>query len=221
MELDRPEESRKRRKMKVTFRQIAIWGIIIVIVGNSLCLFLLHQKLKVHIIANTEHEAEGIVNYFAATTKIDVFESVDLRKDRPVFNQLNQTFASFNLWKLKLYDKTGKTIYSTDLEDIGKINTHDYFHNQVKAGEIYSILVQKDQLSAENEIVSKDVLETYVPVMNDERQFVGAFEVYFYMTEKLQAVSGIMWMVGCISIAISLFLLGLFAIYCIKQPEEL
>lgn len=90
----------------------------------------------------------------------------------------DQALADFGLMKIKVFASDGETVYSTAEKDIGKINEKDYFHNIVAQGRVFSKVVYKDTMSLEDQVVSKDVVETYVPIINDG-SFVGAFEVYF------------------------------------------
>ena len=89
----------------------------------------------------------------------------------------------FKLERLKVFSKSGKIIFSTFSEDIGKINNKSYFHEIVAKGNAYTMMVKKEHQTLENRIVSADVVETYVPIMADGR-FIGAFEIYYDVTQK-------------------------------------
>ncbi|MCU7837487.1 MAG: diguanylate cyclase [gamma proteobacterium symbiont of Taylorina sp.] len=96
---------------------------------------------------------------------------------------LKEVKNDFRLEKVKLFGQTGEVIYSTNEEDIGKINKHDYFHNVVATGQAYSKLVQKSHSTAEGRIVDRDVVESYSPIMNGDK-FLGAFELYYDITQR-------------------------------------
>ncbi len=96
----------------------------------------------------------------------------------------------FKLWKLKVFSLTGETLYSSDANDIGKMNNNNYFHNIVAKGRNHTKIVRRNTQSLEGEMVHMDVVETYVPVMRGGT-FVGAFEIYLditYSTAKIDRV---------------------------------
>jgi|Deesub1362A_J573_1020465.scaffolds.fasta_scaffold00395_19 diguanylate cyclase (GGDEF)-like protein len=128
----------------------------------------------------------------AATHLKDMHISTEtaLTKDSlsPDFSEMvEDVMKDFKLMKLKVFAPSGEIIYSTDPEDIGKVNKKWYFHQIVAKGKSYAKLVRKDTLSLEGQMVTADVVETYVPIMVDG-EFVGAFEIYYDITvtkEKL------------------------------------
>ncbi|MDD2639403.1 MAG: hypothetical protein PHS65_00230, partial [Arcobacteraceae bacterium] len=80
---------------------------------------------------------------------------------------LNEELAmlkdNFKLLKIKFFDAQGVVRASTDLSDIGKQNTEEYFLNNVKKGEVFFKIIQKGSLSLEKEYIPKDVAEIYFP----------------------------------------------------------
>ena len=48
--------------------------------------------------------------------------------------------------------------------------------------------MQKDAKSLEDQIMTVDVVETYVPIMHEDN-FLGAFEIYFDITNRNQELS--------------------------------
>ncbi|MCP4272159.1 MAG: GGDEF domain-containing protein [Gammaproteobacteria bacterium] len=97
--------------------------------------------------------------------------------------KIRDTSRDFNLWKIKIYSNSGETIYSTAIEDIGKINTKPYFHEVVAKGETHTKIVKKNTKSLEDQIVSSDVVETYIPILS-QGEFIGAFELYYDITDR-------------------------------------
>jgi len=97
-------------------------------------------------------------------------------------NELSGIAKNFHLMKIKVFAPSGETIYSTEAEDIGVINTHDYFQGVVAKGKPFAKIVKKDDSSLEGQKVTRDVVETYVPAMAGDT-FLGAFEVYQDITK--------------------------------------
>lgn len=98
-------------------------------------------------------------------------------------NDIEKVVDDIELLKLKFFLADGKTIYSTDIDDVGKRNVHDYFHRQVALGKTFVKMVRKEQKSLEGQTYRQDVVEVYVPVMQSG-EFLGAFELYIDVTEK-------------------------------------
>ncbi|MBI5232983.1 MAG: hypothetical protein HY880_01370, partial [Deltaproteobacteria bacterium] len=83
--------------------------------------------------------------------------------------------------KVKVFSPDGEAVYSTDPKDIGQVNRDKYFRELLASGSTYKKIVKKDARSLEGQAVSMDVVETYVPIMRDNK-FIGAFEVYLDIT---------------------------------------
>ncbi|MCP3668861.1 MAG: hypothetical protein GY814_00175 [Gammaproteobacteria bacterium] len=97
--------------------------------------------------------------------------------------KIKDTSKDFRLWKIKIFSNSGETIYSTEAEDIGKINSKPYFHNIVAKGRTHTKVVKKNTKSLEDQIVSRDVVETYIPILK-QGKFIGAFELYYDITDR-------------------------------------
>lgn len=128
----------------------------------------------------------------------------------------------FGLWKIKVFDTSGETVYSTSKDDIGKFNENSYFHDVVAKGKPYTKVVQKDTRSLEGQLVNSDVVETYVPMMK-EGEFIGAFELYYNITlqksemdELISQYSKILYVLTAILIAAVV----LAAIFFLKGLKE-
>lgn len=99
---------------------------------------------------------------------------------------MNKIVEDFNVYKIKLFDSNGIVIGSTQGNEVGNKNKYDYFYNKVVKGHIYYELVQKGTKSLEGKKVARDVVEIYIPIMEDGK-FWGAFELYYDVTEKIQS----------------------------------
>ena len=97
-------------------------------------------------------------------------EALKLKKDLDIF-------------KIKVFSPSGEVIYSTDAKDIGFINKKSYFHDIVAEGNSHSTIVNKDTMSLEGQLLSSDVVETYVPIML-HGAFAGAFEIYYDISSR-------------------------------------
>ena len=103
---------------------------------------------------------------------------------------LDKTSKDYDLWKVNIFSKSGETIYSTAKNNIGQLNKNPYFHEIVAKGKVYTKVVHKDSKSLENKVVTSDVVETYIPVM-EKGKFVGAFELYYNISPRKAAMDAI------------------------------
>jgi hypothetical protein len=58
-------------------------------------------------------------------------------------DEIEKLVNAFELNKLKIFSSTGKTVFSTDPDDIGKINKEKYFHEIVAKGKVYAVVKKK------------------------------------------------------------------------------
>jgi len=100
-----------------------------------------------------------------------------------VITEIEELTKDFQLERLKIFLNSGEIIYSTNPEDIGKLNKENYFRDIVAKGKVHIKMVKKDSTSLEGRIVKSDVVEIYVPLLSKGR-FDGAFEIYYDITEK-------------------------------------
>ena len=87
--------------------------------------------------------------------------------------------------KINIYKPSGEIIYSTNANDIGTINSEEYFRGIVATGKSKAIHVDKGNTTLEQQIFSSDAVETYVPIMR-ENKIVGVFEVYYDISKEKQ-----------------------------------
>ncbi|MBA3015770.1 MAG: hypothetical protein KKD63_04360 [Proteobacteria bacterium] len=151
----------------------------IVLISFPLYIFLYLDPAFVNFVTtSSEREAVKIANYITLTLfpKTPEFNETFLTSDKEV--QLTELQHELQIIKVKIFKPDGTIIYSTDKEDVGQINTHDYFKMLVAQGQLYTKVVQKNTVTMEGQTMPIDVVETYVPIMHGNA-FVGAFEIYY------------------------------------------
>jgi signal transduction histidine kinase/CheY-like chemotaxis protein len=130
------------------------------------------------------------------------------------------TIYDFDLVKLKIFAPDGEIIYSTEAKEIGVINTKEYFRSIVAKGRQYSKVVRKNTKSLEDQVVSLDVAETYVPVMHDG-VFLGAFEIYYDITEEFRALTDLVKTSTYALLSIAVFFLAVVVFSLIKEVRHM
>lgn len=175
---------------RTLLRLVIATALLAVVVLSCFSLFVLSPAYKRLIIKNTELEAVKIAHHLQGMVAVENNLS-RISLPSGFAEQVGKAVEDFSLMKLKLFAVNGETIYSTAAQDLGTVNQHDYFHNQVARGEVFTKVVRKDEKSLEGQVVSVDVVETYVPIMAGGR-FLGAFEIYLEITENLNALQSLL-----------------------------
>lgn len=152
---------------------------VLAILVSNLFIYPIFTKM---LIRDTESEAVMVARHMS-----NMLFREDTTINRPhmeyVWEHLDEYIRDFELNKLKVFDRYGKTIFSTDQKDEGVINEHDYFRNEVSHGNVFSKVVKKNAPSLEGQIMQSDVVETYVPIMS-AGAFRGALEIYYDITDQ-------------------------------------
>ena len=113
--------------------------------------------------------------------------------------------------KLKIFSRSGLTLFSTDSKDIGNINKERYFQEIVAKGKVYTEVVAKDTESLEGWKVTADVLEAYVPLVRNDN-FIGAFEIYYDITTRKNQLDSLLAHSTTILLALAVCLLVAFIV---------
>jgi len=119
---------------------------------------------------------------------------------------INNMRSELRLIKIKLISNSGEVLFSSDPEDIGTIHNQRYFHDIVAKGNVVAMDIAKETESLEGELMSVDVIETYVPLMKGG-DFLGAFEIYYDITAGKQQLNKLLTRSSVVVFAVTLGLL--------------
>jgi len=133
-------------------------------------------------------------------------------------SEIERMSRDYHLERLKIFLKTGEIIYSTQAEDVGRINAERYFHDIVAGGKTYTKVIKKDTATLEGRVVKSDVVEIYVP-LQQKGQFAGAFEIYYDITHRKEKLDRLLYRTTLIQIiiAVSLLLAILVVLFSASQ----
>jgi signal transduction histidine kinase len=141
----------------------------------------------------------------------------DLSDER---ERLRKVKDDFDLIKLKFFSKSGEITFSSDPKDIGYINNKRYFHEIVAQGRVYAEVIHKDTESLEGQMMPADVVETYVPLMQDN-EFLGAFEIYYDITAKKAELNSLLSHSSLVLLGLASALLSVIIITLLREKKNL
>jgi PAS domain S-box-containing protein len=204
-------------------RNILLASLTVAIVLPLYIIFLIYPSFTQLLIDDKKDDAIRIARHLSSML---VTEKTELQKDVLQVYILNEVEKlreirdDFELIKVKFFSKSGEIIFSTDPEDIGKINKERYFHEIVAKGKVHAEVVHKDTESLEGQKVSADVVETYVPLMSDSK-FLGAFEIYYDITARKEQLGALLSRSSTILFTLASGLLLIIVITLIRENKTI
>ena len=119
--------------------------------------------------------------------------------DRKTFAAMRNT----GVFKVKVYDRRGLTIYSSEHAQIGESKAQNAGWRAASTGKPASELTHRDQFSAfEGVVENLDLISSYVPVYHrGGGEVVGVFEVYADVTNLLRLIRDSSLRIGAIMAA--------------------
>jgi C4-dicarboxylate-specific signal transduction histidine kinase len=180
-----PTETAKESVLKNRFlRNILIVAIIIIIALISYNMFFTIPSFTHLLINTTKDDAVRITRHLASYLLISEKKEIGKHSlNIQLLKEVGQIKEDFELMNLKVFSPSGEIVFSGYQNEVGEINQRRYFQDIVAKGKVYAEVVPKNKESLEGRKVTSDVLETYVPLMNDGR-FLGAFEIYYDITDR-------------------------------------
>ncbi len=153
-------------------------------------MFAIHPHFEEIVTFEKEVNAKQIANHISKMLVLDNTNKTLTKESitESFIETLKEAQLDFDLTKIKVFSANGEVLHSTEANDIGVINTNTYFTDIVSKGGTFSKKVHKDEKTMEGEVVKKDVIETYVPLLRDQH-FVGAFEIYYDITYSGHSIS--------------------------------
>lgn len=172
---------------QVTLVRLIQLCVVVIAIGTPLIeSHFIHPAFIKLIVQNTENEANRAATRMKRVVIQDI-KNGHLTVSPDTIHYLNEAEQDYLLWKSKVFSHDGEVLYSSQDKDIGTINENGYFHNQVARGEIFTKLVKKNGNSLDGEVTTLDVVETYIPLMV-EGQFIGALELYYDISARIEAM---------------------------------
>jgi PAS domain S-box-containing protein len=208
---------------KTLLRNILLVSLAIAIVLPLYDIIFIYPSFTQLLIEEKRDDAIRIARHLSSQL---VSENIELKKNLlhiSILNgvqQLNETRDNFELIKLKFFSESGEVLFSTDPREVGTINKESYFHEIVARGNIHAEVVQKNTESLEGQVLSADVVETYVPLMRDDK-FLGAFEIYYDISGRREQIDALLSRSSLMVFALASGLLMVIVLTLIKENKTI
>ncbi|MFB3073242.1 MAG: PAS domain S-box protein, partial [bacterium] len=102
-----------------------------------------------------------------------------------LLSQARQIENRLDVLKLKIYTKSGNTIYSSDPRETGETNRERYFTDSIAKGVARTNLLRKDIEDSEGKKETVYIVRTNVPILIDG-SVVGALETYYNIKNRIR-----------------------------------
>ncbi|MBI2179927.1 MAG: hypothetical protein HYU31_03810, partial [Deltaproteobacteria bacterium] len=98
--------------------------------------------------------------------------------------------------KIKIYDLTGRTVFSTEARQIGEDKSSNPGFLTARSGKVASELTHRNTFSAfEGEVENRDLIGSYIPIRRGDptAPIEAVFELYYDVTPLLQKTQRTQW----------------------------
>ena len=162
-----------------TYYKVIIGIAVLVIIGTGLWLYKRYETIKASVFEATRMEiAAHIQNRAAALIKPEAFSNQDPLLQRQAFEAFFDAIQTPEIFRVKVYDRQPKIIWSNLKEIIGEdASNNPEVKDALNKGKItFKFKSLKPEQVSERQF--QEFTETYVPIRYGKGQIAGVIEVY-------------------------------------------
>jgi diguanylate cyclase (GGDEF)-like protein len=164
--------------------------------------------------------------YYAFIFSASFLGAEELR-NHSEFNRLREAVLAqmdgLSVVKVKIYDSSGWTVFSTDPDQIGEDKSANKGFKTALSGKVASELTHRGPMyDIEGDIQDRDIITSYLPIIDKKRgdSILGVFELYSDVTPLIEAMeqTQIRVVTGVSLISASLYIVLFFIV---KRADEI
>lgn len=140
--------------------------------------FVLSPSFSDLLIENTKREAVRFATLLSTVLISDTRMLTGEAFPQGFLDRMPLISGDSRIVKLKIYSTSGEVIYSSNPLEVGQRNQESYFADLRQHGDVHAEVVSKNMKSLEQETMSSDVVETYVPIWRGD-DLAGILEIYY------------------------------------------
>lgn len=183
-----------------------------------------------HLIGQAEYDNVALARFVYNTLQRDFTATVttsyaeqDMARLRAAGAELMPTVLALlmnsDVIKVKVYNRDGLTVFSTDLTNIGESVAHKPGFQAAQHGQVASDMHARDLFNAhDGERANIDFIASYVPMRDAAGEIFGVFEIYRDVTLLVRRVNTTLWQVA-ITAAVALALLYLLQLLVVRRAQ--
>jgi diguanylate cyclase (GGDEF)-like protein/PAS domain S-box-containing protein len=111
---------------------------------------------------------------------------------RQLHNDVEEILRGLPILKIKIFDTSGKTLFSTDPSQTGSIKPPDYPGSRVShTGSVISTISEREKFRTIDggEVYNRTVLSSYLPIYSErDNSIIGVFEIYSDISARLAEI---------------------------------
>lgn len=154
--------------------------------------FFLAPHFEELLVENTKEEAVRLASYFS-TFVVEMDEELKTGAlPTQLLDRLQSLQGGEHLIRMRIFSPAGEIIYSTRPTEVGQFNHEAYFKQIAASNTARAEIIPKQSRSLENEVVTADVVETYVPITRGGR-LLGVFELYHNVSKERQDLNRLIY----------------------------
>jgi len=201
----------------LAFTGFGVWSVV------SHYLIRFAENSSVNISAALSSSERG--SFFTATLEGRRAVVTEIPPDRleQLDSRIRQFLKAFDIVKIKVYTRDGRIIYSTDHAIIGERDIDNRRLANALSGRNDAKFVRKDRVQdlANESRLDVDVVETYVPIYDDDGNVIGCFEVYIDVSRYRGEIQQIVSIAIVVIAAMTLFVYSIAFIFLRKITQRL
>ncbi len=198
-----------------------------ILITAALLSVIYHYFAIEHLKSIGERDAVALTQSFANTLGPELVDWVEQaalmpaekikanKQTQELLAQAKRQMRGTDVSKIKIYAMNGKTIFSSEIKQIGEDKSKNDGYLAARSGKVAAELTHRDQFSAfERVIVNRNLLAIYIPIRDPETGKVEVvFELYNDVTELLEALDRTgRWVTGAVLLAMATLFVLLFLV---------